>query len=511
MNEEKQPNIYYIPKNSFDTGYVFGGQFKTRNFVEAVILTIPFLGIFIFGWMKLKWNVQSTVAYCFIVCAAVFMGTVVGVGGDSLFEFISRVIRFRQNKRISKYNPRIKSELEPDYLMKDGRMLPKEKLKELMGAVEGKVLGANDGPISADIDAKDLQVFYEDDEGILEKPDELKTKAELKAEAKQRKKEEDEYIKSLPRSQRKAARARLKQEKLEREQEAQKRKEAREKAIQEAVNHRLEKAERIKAAQIIAEQNGYELVPAKSSKAAQGITAEEAVAKAAMEPDELTLDELEEDIFEDSTPEPAHSVAEEPELDMSESAFEDEPATPVLSTDMGEPVFDDSDSQNPEESEPVLDTNNLEPTPVPTTVIPVENAVSREPASVLEATEDIFDTSDVEVDVGDYFEQMEQQRNQQAIYEGSMASPATPWRQKAAPEQGLDFESEDIFEDTTPTYSRQTPVVSRRYPVEQLQKKPVSQKRPLQKPATTKRTRTNGMDGSHLSFSDISTIGQKKE
>ena len=48
--EEKQANIYAIPKNSFDTGYVFGGQFKTRNFVEGVVVTLPFLGIFLYGW-----------------------------------------------------------------------------------------------------------------------------------------------------------------------------------------------------------------------------------------------------------------------------------------------------------------------------------------------------------------------------------------------------------------------------------------------------------------------------
>ena len=38
--EEKQANIYAIPKNSFDTGYVFGGQFKTRNFVEGVVVNL---------------------------------------------------------------------------------------------------------------------------------------------------------------------------------------------------------------------------------------------------------------------------------------------------------------------------------------------------------------------------------------------------------------------------------------------------------------------------------------
>lgn len=61
--EEKQPNVYMIPKNSFDTGYVFGGAFKTKNFIEGVVVAIPFLGIFIYGWTQLGWDVESTVAY----------------------------------------------------------------------------------------------------------------------------------------------------------------------------------------------------------------------------------------------------------------------------------------------------------------------------------------------------------------------------------------------------------------------------------------------------------------
>lgn len=135
--EEQKPNIYQIPKNSFDTGYVLNGQFKTRNFVEGIILALPFLGIFIYGWHDLGWDVQSTVAYCAILCAAAFLGAAHGVGGDSLFEFIQRVIRFRQSRRISKYNPRIKTELEPEYLIHDGRMLPKDKLKQMLTITYG--------------------------------------------------------------------------------------------------------------------------------------------------------------------------------------------------------------------------------------------------------------------------------------------------------------------------------------------------------------------------------------
>ena len=244
--EEKQANIYAIPKNSFDTGYVFGGQFKTRNFVEGVVVTLPFLGIFLYGWAKLGLDFESTVAYCFILCAAVFVSVVHGVGGDSLFEFIARVVKFRQNRRISKYNPRIKTELEPDYLLHDDTMLPKEKLKRALENIKSKVVGGSDEPISADITDDDLQVYYDDDEDFVEKPDELKSKAELKAEAKQRAREEKEFIKSLPRNQRRMAEA------------AKKREEEREQMIQEAIKRRLEKAERVKAAQMRAHLTALE-------------------------------------------------------------------------------------------------------------------------------------------------------------------------------------------------------------------------------------------------------------
>ena len=256
--EEKQANIYAIPKNSFDTGYVFGGQFKTRNFVEGVVVTLPFLGIFLYGWAKLGLDFESTVAYCFILCAAVFVSVVHGVGGDSLFEFIARVVKFRQNRRISKYNPRIKTELEPDYLLHDDTMLPKEKLKRALENIKSKVVGGSDEPISADITDDDLQVYYDDDEDFVEKPDELKSKAELKAEAKQRAKKEKEFIKSLPRNQRRMARAELKRKHKEEAEAAKKREEEREQMIQEAIKHRLEKAERVKAAQVRAHLTALE-------------------------------------------------------------------------------------------------------------------------------------------------------------------------------------------------------------------------------------------------------------
>lgn len=327
--EEKQANIYAIPKNSFDTGYVFGGQFKTRNFVEGVVVTLPFLGIFLYGWAKLGLDFESTVAYCFILCAAVFVSVVHGVGGDSLFEFIARVVKFRQNRRISKYNPRIKTELEPDYLLHDDTMLPKEKLKRALENIKSKVVGGSDEPISADITDDDLQVYYDDDEDFVEKPDELKSKAELKAEAKQRAKEEKELIKSLPRNQRRMARAELKRKHKEEAEAAKKREEEREQMIQEAIKRRLEKAERVKAAQMRAHLTALE---------------RQRVLEQA-QPETVDLEEQAAEVTETVLDEPADTAVAKPVLDaeVSQEDTTAERPDPEL-TEKGREVPDQSDT-----------------------------------------------------------------------------------------------------------------------------------------------------------------------
>lgn len=327
--EEKQANIYAIPKNSFDTGYVFGGQFKTRNFVEGVVVTLPFLGIFLYGWAKLGLDFESTVAYCFIMCAAVFVSVVHGVGGDSLFEFIARVVKFRQNRRISKYNPRIKTELEPDYLLHDDTMLPKEKLKRALENIKSEVVGGSDEPISADITDDDLQVYYDDDEDFVEKPDELKSKAELKAEAKQRAKEEKELIKSLPRNQRRMARAELKRKHKEEAEAAKKREEEREQMIQEAIKRRLEKAERVKAAQMRAHLTALE---------------RQRVLEQA-QPETVDLEEQAAEVTETVLDEPADTDVAKPVLDaeVSQEDTTAERPDPEL-TEKGREVPDQSDT-----------------------------------------------------------------------------------------------------------------------------------------------------------------------
>ena len=190
--KENEPRVYIIPKNFLDSGYVFGGRFKQRNFIEAAALTAPVFGIFLYGWKVVGWDVGSTVAACIILCTGVFMAAVAGIGGDSLLEFLGRVQHFRKTKQISKYNPRVKLEYEPEYLKKTRQNLPREKLLELAKSLEGKILGDDGLPVSADITDERLVVYFRDDEGFVEKPKALKTRAELKAEARETRKLEKE-------------------------------------------------------------------------------------------------------------------------------------------------------------------------------------------------------------------------------------------------------------------------------------------------------------------------------
>ena len=350
--EEKQANIYVIPENSFDTGYVFGGQFKTRNFVEGVIVTIPFLGIFLYGWTKLGWDFESTVAYCLILCAAIFICVVRGVEGDSLFEFINRFFKFRKNQRIYKYNPRIKTELEPGYLYHDDTMLPREKLKQAIEIIKNKIVGGGDGPISADIMDEDLRVYYDDDEDFIEKPDELKSKAELKAEAKQRAKEEKEFIKSLPRNQRCIARAELKRKHKEEAEAAKKRKKEQEQMVREAIRRRIEKAERVKAAQMRVQQAALE-----RQRAFERAQLEKA------KQEKMSVDEDVLDVVLDESAYDEHPQAERYAIEMTENGMKERDPSDTVEDAFDDIELDDIDLETEtsfENSRDVVISNNEE-------------------------------------------------------------------------------------------------------------------------------------------------------
>ena len=112
-----QRKVYYIPDNFVDDEKIFGGKFRKRNFIEAVIFTLPVLGLFwLINWATgIGWGTLFYPTFLFGI--ATFFLFIIGYNGDSWGETLLLAQKFRSNKfNISTYNPRIKTELTADYL-----------------------------------------------------------------------------------------------------------------------------------------------------------------------------------------------------------------------------------------------------------------------------------------------------------------------------------------------------------------------------------------------------------
>ena len=97
MEENEIKNVYPIPANYTDSGKLFGGLLEIRNTVEAVFLLL------IVGYPELMWlPVSSTFKIIIMTVTLLPLGIValMGIGGDTLFEFITHMILhfFRRRK-----------------------------------------------------------------------------------------------------------------------------------------------------------------------------------------------------------------------------------------------------------------------------------------------------------------------------------------------------------------------------------------------------------------------------
>ena len=180
---------HIIPHNHKGGQLIAGTMIKTRNLFEAFLLAIiPFAVIMQFKFIS-DFTVRLTIAIIVSMIPAAL--GIFGLNGDSLSVFIFNWIKFRNNKRIALYNPRIKSESKPAYEpnnIRTDQLLPRDRImlffKDLQKKRNAKEIIKK--AVSSDTVTENT-VFFEDDIGILEVPEEYKTDKELKKEAKKRK------------------------------------------------------------------------------------------------------------------------------------------------------------------------------------------------------------------------------------------------------------------------------------------------------------------------------------
>jgi conjugal transfer ATP-binding protein TraC len=89
-------DVYLIPQNFVDTGTILGGTVKLRNAVEAAMLAVG-SAVPLF-YLPLAFNIRLMIVIAVSVPLGVF--GVVGIGGDSLTQFVAHWSRFMKRRRI---------------------------------------------------------------------------------------------------------------------------------------------------------------------------------------------------------------------------------------------------------------------------------------------------------------------------------------------------------------------------------------------------------------------------
>lgn len=95
-HEREELDVYVIPPNFIAGGKLFGGMFKMRNAVEAVILAGG-SGLLVF---KIPTSLTMKVVILCVTSLPLAVFGLIGVEGESLTEFIINVFKFLRNRRV---------------------------------------------------------------------------------------------------------------------------------------------------------------------------------------------------------------------------------------------------------------------------------------------------------------------------------------------------------------------------------------------------------------------------
>ena len=95
MDDKDYDTTYAIPANYTDSGKLFGGMLETRNTIEAVLLLLAV------GYPEMLLPIDLTIKIIIMTVTLFPIGIValMGVGGDSLGQYLLHVLRFWGRKR----------------------------------------------------------------------------------------------------------------------------------------------------------------------------------------------------------------------------------------------------------------------------------------------------------------------------------------------------------------------------------------------------------------------------
>lgn len=114
MEDFEYSNVYAIPANYTDSGKIFGGMLEPRNALETAVLLI-LVGYPELVLIPMPWTIRIVVMCVTLIPLACL--TIMGIDGDSLFQYISHIIVFLMNRRKLHYR-RVGYKYDPQQIRK---------------------------------------------------------------------------------------------------------------------------------------------------------------------------------------------------------------------------------------------------------------------------------------------------------------------------------------------------------------------------------------------------------
>lgn len=106
-NHEYEEARYQIPDNYIEGGRVFNGMFRTRYFIEGIVL--GFVGLFISQLPNYS-TTQSSVIVHILLIAPLFLIGLVGINDLPISIFLANCIRWKRKKAIYFFNGKPRSQ-----------------------------------------------------------------------------------------------------------------------------------------------------------------------------------------------------------------------------------------------------------------------------------------------------------------------------------------------------------------------------------------------------------------
>jgi len=180
-----------VPKNVEESVNILGLSFSMRRVVEGAIITAVLTGAtyLILSNINMKATYKATI-YLIVVISGMFTG-IYGINGDSVMNYIKNVMLFSGSKKITYYNPHIKTKARyfTDTTSEDDSIILKERLETLYRQYMNKVDKTNATYNLAPREFDPETMFFEDDIENEGKPEVLMSKRELRKLNRERKKQ----------------------------------------------------------------------------------------------------------------------------------------------------------------------------------------------------------------------------------------------------------------------------------------------------------------------------------